>query len=56
MAFENMVDLSCEFIGVRRTIAMLVENYEFTREEILEINFDPEDVADYFQDEDENYW
>lgn len=47
--FEDMVDRYCESIGVRATIDMLMEDYDFTKEELLEMNFDEEDVDDYLE-------
>jgi hypothetical protein len=38
------------------TVDMLVSDYGFTREEILAMNFDEDEVADYYQDVDENYF
>ena len=54
--FNDMINRSCESIGVRMTIDMLANNYGFTREEILAMNFDEDEVADYYQDVDENYF
>ena len=54
--FNDIIDRYCESIGVRMTIDMLVSDYGFTREEILAMNFDEDEVADYYQDVDENYF
>ena len=54
--FNDIIDRYCESIGVRMTIDMLVSDYGFTREEILAMNFDKDEVADYYQDVDENYF
>ena len=54
--FNDMIDRYCESIGVRMTIDMLASDYGFTREEILAMNFDEDDVAAYYQDVDENYF
>lgn len=54
--FNDIIDEHCMSIGVRDTIDWLVRCYDFTREELIAINFAKDEVAGYYQDEDENYW
>ena len=52
--FEQLIDDRIDCFGVRNTIAYLVDN-EFTKEELLEMNFDQEDVDYVFENPDEVY-
>ena len=43
-AFNTMIDIRCEEIGVRDTIHMLYTDYEFTIEELRDMGFDANDI------------
>lgn len=42
--FNDILDRCCEFIGVRPTIRMLIEDYEYTRDELIEMYFETIDI------------
>ena len=48
--FNDMIDRYCESIGVRMTIKMLIEDYEYTQPELLEMRFDAEDIDSVLED------
>lgn len=46
---EMLIDDRCEMYGIRNTISLMVDN-GFTREELLEMKFDEEDVDAVLED------
>lgn len=42
--FNDILDRYCESIGVRPTIRMLIEDYEYTRDELIEMYFETIDI------------
>lgn len=45
--FNQMIDINCESMGINATIDMLMKDYGFTKEEMLEMSFEEKDI-DYF--------
>ncbi|MCF0117769.1 MAG: hypothetical protein HUJ61_06970 [Bacilli bacterium] len=45
---NNKIDEYCEFEGVDTTIALLVECFDLTKQDLIELNFDIVDINNYF--------
>lgn len=41
---DDIIDNKCEMEGVRETIAYLISLADLTKEELLELNFDENDI------------
>ena len=44
-----MIDIKCEEEGVAHTIFILHNDYGFTKEELIEMNFDKRDIERVFK-------
>ena len=49
VAFNTMIDIKCEEEGVAHTIFILHNDYGFTKEELIEMNFDERDIERVFK-------
>lgn len=47
--FNTMIDIKCEEEGVAHTIFVLHNDYDFTKEELIEMNFDERDIERVFK-------
>ncbi len=47
--FNTMIDIQCEELGVYHTISMLHNDYEFTKEELIKMDFDERDIDQVFE-------
>jgi len=47
--FNTMIDIKCEEEGVRYTIYTLHNDYDFTKEELIEMGFDKRDIDRAFK-------
>ena len=47
--FNTMIDIQCEELGVAHTMFMLHNDYDFTREELIELGFDESDIDRVFK-------
>lgn len=48
-AFNTMIDIKCEEEGVGHTIFTLYYDYDFTKEELIEMGFDKRDIERTFK-------
>jgi len=51
--FDDLLDLKCEFDGVRSVIGEMLYFYEFTKEELLAMHFTEEDIDKVIESHDE---
>ena len=47
--FNTMIDIKCEEEGVRHTIFTLHDDYNVTKEELIEMGFDKRDIERVFK-------
>ena len=50
---NGFIDYKCDFDGVKETIACLVNDYCFTKEELLKLHFDKDDIDEVLDGEEE---
>ena len=50
---NGFIDYKCDFDGIKATIACLVNDYDFTKEELLELHFDKNDIDEVLCEEKE---
>lgn len=50
---NGFIDYKCDFDGVKETIACLANDYDFTKEELLELHFDKDDIDEVLDGKEE---
>lgn len=50
---NGFIDYKCDFDGIKATIACLANDYDFTKEELLKLHFDKDDIDEVLDGEEE---